>query len=167
MNLPANQPENRFQISRGSFKGISIDRQGSTKNDKRSAEVWRANRLLNRKATDCLDRNLNGAHNFSQLIERARARMASSSKAPAFVIADVVDHKIAPEVLKALGRGHFIFSTEIVAHDFDAEVASGFDNRLDGLQDGRVPSRRRGLLRHAPSTPPQASRRPLSLSRQQ
>jgi len=62
--------------------------------------------------------------------------VAGGGDAAALVVADVMDHEIAAEVLDELRAGDHVGATEVVAHDLHAVVAAGLDDALEGFLVG-------------------------------
>lgn len=59
--------------------------------------------------------------------------MSSGGNAPAFVVADMVDHIVAAQVLQKLGTLHHVGADHVVPHYLAAEIGTGLDHALDGF----------------------------------
>ena len=90
--------EHASEISRGRLKGIGINRERCSENNKRSAILWRSDSLCDGQATDSLNGNLDRCNNVAQLIERAGARLSRGNESAALIVSNVMDHKVAAEI---------------------------------------------------------------------
>ncbi len=112
---------------------IGVDGQGRAEHDQRRAIARAGDGLLQRQSAHRLHGDGDGLHDLAQLIQRAGHAPSGGCDAAALVVADVVDDVIAAEILQPLGPGDHVRAHHIVAHDLDAEIASGLHHALDGL----------------------------------
>jgi hypothetical protein len=76
-----------------------------------------------------------GRDYLSQLIERTGLSL-SRRQTTAFIVSDVMNYEITPEILQPSCSRDHVFRREIVSHDFQAEILSGLDYHLDRLRVG-------------------------------
>src|SRR5690606_22518125 len=89
--------------------------------------------LFEGKSPYRLHRDLHGLHYLAKLVERTRHALAACGDTAAFVVADVMDDKIAAEILEHPRSFNHVRTPQVVAHHADAVVASGLDYTLDRL----------------------------------
>ncbi len=94
-----------------------------------------ANRLLNRKTSNSLHGNPDCRNDLSQLIERTGLWL-SRRHATAFIVSDMMNYEITPEILKPSCSRDHVFRREIVSHDLQAKILSSLDYHLDCLRMG-------------------------------
>src|SRR6266700_3010907 len=138
MDAIADQPQHRFEISRGCLEGFGIDGERCAENHERRSIFRGADGLFDGEAPHSLDRNANRVDDFAQLIERAWYRFACCRQAPALIVPDVMNDEVATEILEPPGGCEFVFGSQVVAHDLYAEIPSRLHNHFHGLGVGAL-----------------------------
>ena len=96
MYFVADQSEGTFNIAISSFKGVGVNCQGCAEYHQRCAIVRTTDRLLQTQSAHGLHWDVYGPDHFTKLIQRAGHSFAHGGDAPAFVVTDMMDDKIAP-----------------------------------------------------------------------
>ena len=136
MNLSANLSKNVFEIASGGLKRIGVYRKRSAKNNKWSSILGGANCLLNRETANRLDGYTDSCDYFAQLVQRAREVFPCLRKTATFIIANMVDHEIATEILQSLRSCNSVVCRQIVSHYLYTQVFSRLHDHLDGFRMG-------------------------------
>ncbi len=123
--------QSAFQIAFSRPKAVGVDGQWSTQDHQRRAILWCSHRLLDRQTANGLDGNSHSLHDLAQLIQRTGTRAAACDNPPTLIVPDVMDDKVAAEILKPLRGCHHVRSSKVVAHDLDAEILASFDDNFD------------------------------------
>ena len=136
MDCLADHSERSFQVTIGGLEGVGIDRQRGAEHDQRGTVSRTGDCLFEREPAHRLHRHLHGSDHLAQLVERAGHPVAGRSDAAAFVVADVMDHVVAAEILQPLGPGDHVGADHVVAHHLAAQISAGLHHALDRLLMG-------------------------------